>query len=333
MYETFLYNILYGVIKLTINLGNKIINGSFENGFDSWFPVNGVLNASAKTGSLSATLVNGASAPSVNQAVDVEPGAGYYVSVSLKRNGAGISPITVISVNYLDSDINFLGTGLQLVIQEGHFTNEDWSVFEGITTSVPLTAAFAQLSVTFLPSSSASNIVVDDVILMDATLINGVTGPTGATGDTGAMGATGDTGATGATGPGSTLAFTNIAGSTAVDLGAGEVIVASVTAGVTAGDNIKVDYALGYEADFSGAWGVTAEFSLYRDDTQISTRTLQQSGSQAETADFPIADTYVDTAPGTTTSTYDLRVSTTGGTNINSASAINRNLNTILFTT
>jgi hypothetical protein len=76
-----------------IRLGNKIINGSFENGFDSWVTVNAVLNASAKTGSLSAMLVNKVTAPSVQLAVNVEPGAGYYVSVSLKRTGSGISPV------------------------------------------------------------------------------------------------------------------------------------------------------------------------------------------------------------------------------------------------
>jgi hypothetical protein len=101
---------------------------------------------------------------------------------------------------------------------------------------------------------------------------------------------------------------------------------------VITGNLLKVDYALSYEGVFTSNWSVTAEFRLYRDGTLITTRTLNRSGSPAGTNRFPVANTYVDTAPATTSSTYELRVITTAASNLTSATTINRYLNIILFT-
>jgi hypothetical protein len=166
-----------------------------------------------------------------------------------------------------------------------------------------------------------------------ATGVTGATGATGITGLTGATGTTGGvTGATGATGT-PTLAFSNNDGSIAVAPPLNtEVTVASITLNVISGNLLKIDYALAYEAIFSANWTVSVEFRLYRDGTLITVRTLFRIGSQAGTNRFPVANTYVDTAPATTSSTYQLRVITTAASNLTSSTTINRYLNIIQFT-
>jgi hypothetical protein len=81
----------------------------------------------------------------------------------------------------------------------------------------------------------------------------------------------------------------------------------------------------------SAAYSYTAELRIYRDATLIFTRTSSSNGSIVGTFDIDIGDTYVDTAVATTTSTYDLRVIYTATTNITSGSAVNSNLNVIVF--
>ncbi|WP_242980113.1 hypothetical protein [Hungatella xylanolytica] len=107
--------------------------------------------------------------------------------------------------------------------------------------------------------------------------------------------------------------------------------VASTTASVITDNNVKVDYGIDLQNVTTADYSYTAELRLYRDGTLIDTRTSSFSGSVAATQNTAIANTYVDTAPATTTSTYQLRVIYTAATNITSASVINRNLNLIVF--
>ena len=107
--------------------------------------------------------------------------------------------------------------------------------------------------------------------------------------------------------------------------------MASQSIGVTSGQQIKVDYAFGLNSVTTANYTLDAEFRLYRDGVLIATRGLDRVGASAGTQRYPIANTYVDTAVATGTSTYDVRVIITTATNITSSAAINRNLNMIAF--
>ena len=76
---------------------------------------------------------------------------------------------------------------------------------------------------------------------------------------------------------------------------------------------------------------VTFQIRLYRDSTLISTKELDRTLSTAQTALYPVSNTYVDTAIATGTSTYQLRVIFTATNNITSATAVNRDINCITF--
>jgi hypothetical protein len=165
----------------------------------------------------------------------------------------------------------------------------------------------------------------------------GATGADGATGPTGATGADGATGPTGPTGPagegGGTLAYYNNSGSIDVFPPLSmETTVATVTSAVTIGDDVKIDYSLELQPIVTANNSFIAEIRLYRDTTLINTKTVMTMNSSGGTLGIPVAGTYVDTAVSTTTSTYEVRVIVTAATNINSADAVNRNMNLIIFT-
>ncbi|MGV3465179.1 MAG: hypothetical protein ACO1OT_07795, partial [Heyndrickxia sp.] len=142
----------------------------------------------------------------------------------------------------------------------------------------------------------------------------------------------GVTGPTGAMGPSPTLAFQNNTSSIAVypPLNT-EVTVASTTTNTIANQNIKVDYALTLELTTNANNSFTVQVRLYRNTTLLQTRFLIRNQPTAGTARFPIADTYVDTAPTTGPTTYQLRVFTSVATNVTSGNANNRNINVIVF--
>ncbi len=100
--------------------------------------------------------------------------------------------------------------------------------------------------------------------------------------------------------------------------------MASATLAVTAGDELKIDDTFGVNAVTTANWSITFEVRLYRDATLINTVTETRSGSVAGTQTFPVASTYVDTAPATSAaSTYSERVIVTSATNVTSASTGN----------
>ncbi|MZL08806.1 collagen-like protein, partial [Clostridium beijerinckii] len=169
------------------------------------------------------------------------------------------------------------------------------------------------------------------------TGVTGPTGDTGATGPTGDTGVTGPTGDTGVTGPtGATgapqLNFNQIAGGIAVYPPINtEVSVVAVSVPTTAGENIKIDYALAVESVTTANSTETFEARLYRDGTLITTRIIERTIVSAATQRFSISNTFVDTAVITGATTYDVRVIYTTATNVTSAAAFNRNINTITF--
>ena len=107
--------------------------------------------------------------------------------------------------------------------------------------------------------------------------------------------------------------------------------VANVTNAVTAGNDVKVDYSLSLSYITTANYEIAAETRLYRDGTLLETREFNQSGSTAGTHTFAMLGTLVDTAPLTTTSTYEIRVITTTANNVTSGSVATRNMNLIIF--
>lgn len=184
---------------MVTQLKNRILNPNFDSGFTSWNSVNATLNPVKKTGLQSAELLGGFPAASLQQIVAVTAGEGLFLSVSLTKNQAiSVSPVVVITVNYFNAQVSYLGSGLSLVIPQGIFLNSQWETFEAVTSVVPVGASMAQLSFSlFPPSSSVGGILIDNVILMSADSTAGVTGATGATGPQGVQGATGPTGSVG----------------------------------------------------------------------------------------------------------------------------------------
>lgn len=129
-----------------------------------------------------------------------------------------------------------------------------------------------------------------------------------------------------------TLSFSNFSGSVAVFPPMfTETTVTSVSTSVSAGDNLKVDYSLENEFTVTANWGITTEFRLYRDGTLINSKMYSFNGASAGTQRIPVAGTFVDTAPSTTTATYEVRVIITTATNITSVTSANRNMNIITF--
>ena len=127
------------------------------------------------------------------------------------------------------------------------------------------------------------------------------------------------------------MAFNQVAGPIAVPTTGTETTLVSQSVAVTAGQELKIDWATGFEVVNTSNYNVVAEFRTYRDATLISTRILNRTAAAAGTQRFPIANTLVDTAPATASSTYSLRCAITTATNITSGSGNNNNLNIIVF--
>jgi YVTN family beta-propeller protein len=199
---------------MSIQLQNRLLNWSFETGLASWVGINTVAHTRSKEGFGSAEMMGGQAATSLQQIIAVAPGEGLYLSASLARNQAGLSPVVVMTVNFFNSTAQYIGAGLMLIVPLGFFTDQQWHTFEGVTAAAPATTAYAQLSFSLVQMVPACNILVDEVILMRAQDMNGASGATGPTGATGGTGPTGATGATGGTGPTGATGATGSTGST-----------------------------------------------------------------------------------------------------------------------
>lgn len=198
----------------------------------------------------------------------------------------------------------------------------------------------------------------------------GNTGVTGSQGNTGAgqTGATGVTGATGATGAGETGA-TGSQGNTSVT-GAGETratgpqgntgVTGTISASsvffsqpvisqvlsltdpttvltlpipTTAGDVIKIDYAVRVGLSVNAGWSYTFDCTLFRDGVMLGGAPGSSLfGSTAGDLDITIPGTRIDTAVVTGTTTYTVVFSFGGApVNVISALATYRDINAIRF--
>jgi hypothetical protein len=127
------------------------------------------------------------------------------------------------------------------------------------------------------------------------------------------------------------LFFDQTAGAQTLDTAGAETTVATISAPVTVGQEIKIDHALGIETVVTSNWSINLHLRIYRDSTLIHTRSFNRTATTAGTQRFDFADTYVDTAPAEVTSTYDLRVIFTTATNVTSATAFGTDMNLLVF--
>ncbi|MDW2878475.1 MULTISPECIES: hypothetical protein [Bacillaceae] len=100
---------------------------------------------------------------------------------------------------------------------------------------------------------------------------------------------------------------------------------------MTAGQNIKIDYATGIEEIVNANNAITLQIRLYRSGVLLTTRTLSRSLTASGVQRFDVADTFVDTPPVSGTATYELRVLVITAVNVVSGSANNNFLNLIKF--
>ena len=110
-----------------------------------------------------------------------------------------------------------------------------------------------------------------------------------------------------------------------------EVAVATVNIPVTTGLQVKIDYAVSVEVITTSNWAMSFEVRLYRDTTLITTKTFIDSAASAGTHRFSISNTQVDTSVSTETTGYQLRIIFTTATNVATGTALNRNINAIVF--
>lgn len=127
-------------------------------------------------------------------------------------------------------------------------------------------------------------------------------------------------------------AFNQIPGSIAVYPPlATEITLTSIVTSTTAGQSIKIDYALNVSPVVTANSNYTYELRLYRDATLIDVRTISQQHANAGSMSFLNNSTYFDTAISTGASTYSVRVIFTTATNVTSVTADNRSINLISF--
>ena len=107
--------------------------------------------------------------------------------------------------------------------------------------------------------------------------------------------------------------------------------VATVSVPVVTGENVKIDYSVSVEAITTANWATSFEVRLYRDTTLITTKTFIDSAPSAGTHRFSISNTQVDTAVSNETAGYQVRVIFTTATNVATGTALNRNINAIVF--
>ncbi|SEG65321.1 NTTRR-F1 domain, partial [Paenibacillus sp. UNC499MF] len=191
---------------MTVLFNNLIQNGSFELGtMESWGAYNAVATSTnPKVGAYACLMTGGTVGAGIVQAVFALPGESYSLSASFAKTGSGTSPQVNVTLAYYDSSYLFISNGIARTIQQGTLpdvSTGSWKMLYEVTDPVPANAAYASFLVTLSPLANSSNVLVDEVVVMNASSsASGATGATGAPGPAGPTGVTGPAGATGATG-------------------------------------------------------------------------------------------------------------------------------------
>ncbi|MGG4401550.1 collagen-like triple helix repeat-containing protein, partial [Paenibacillus amylolyticus] len=160
---------------------------------------------------------------------------------------------------------------------------------------------------------------------------SGVTGATGATGTTGATGATGATGSTAASAPADSSLFANSQTAALALPLTGETTIQTLNVPVVAGQRVKIDNSTQVAVVVGSNWSIAYNVNLRRNGVLINQLQLSRTGNASGTLRFLSSNTYVDTAPATTTNVYTVSIEFTTTSNVTSASAEVRNINAIRF--
>jgi hypothetical protein len=130
------------------------------------------------------------------------------------------------------------------------------------------------------------------------------------------------------------LFFVGITGAEGLAAGVAESVMTVSNVAVTAGELIKIDYALQLNATISvGDVNLTVNFALLRNSTTIQTFQFQRTGlALGDVVAEPINYTFVDTAPSTSTFSYSLQLTYTAtGLGTAAVSVEERYMNVIRF--
>lgn len=155
-----------------MSFNNLIVNGGFETSLLSpWTGLGAEVTAAfSHTGIFSVQLSGDTVNAFIAQSVPATPGQTFEFLASLAKIGPLPSPNVGIVITYFDSLSNFLGTGLNIIIPTGHLpdvTTEDWLTVYETTLPVPAEAAQALVVITKLAQPGTSDVVVDDVALLE----------------------------------------------------------------------------------------------------------------------------------------------------------------------
>jgi hypothetical protein len=168
-----------------MSLNNLVVNGDFASGsLLPWLSLNAqITGVNSHSGLYSARLQGGNASAYLIQYLSVTPGEKYELLLSLAKAGAAQSPPVNISISYYDDSNNFLGYGLNENVYVNRLPNgttAEW-ITDYFTTTivVPPTASLAALAIFKIPQSGSSDLLVDDIALLEATGAQGPQGPPG----------------------------------------------------------------------------------------------------------------------------------------------------------
>jgi hypothetical protein len=176
---------------LTFN--NLVINGDFEIGSLSPWDSEGasITGENSHSGLYSVRLAGGTDTAYLTQLVPVTPGENYELFTSLAKVGGAPSPFVSVSLFYLDGSFNIVGYDLVDDVYENRLPNgvaAEWITVYHLTSVVPQSATQALIAIYKAPEAGTSDLLVDDVQLLEATGSQGPAGPTGPTGPAGEYG-------------------------------------------------------------------------------------------------------------------------------------------------
>jgi hypothetical protein len=101
---------------------------------------------------------------------------------------------------------------------------------------------------------------------------------------------------------------------------------------VIAGQRIKIDNSTQLLITVSSNWNVAYNINLRRNGILINQLLLARTGNAGGNLRFLSSNTYIDTAPDTTTHVYTVSISFITASAVVSSSAEVRNINAIVFT-
>ncbi|PKM94267.1 MAG: hypothetical protein CVU84_12480 [Firmicutes bacterium HGW-Firmicutes-1] len=155
-----------------MSFNDQIVNGGFETAaLFPWISSGATITSQfSHSGFFAARLAGGFSSSFILQFLPVPPEQSFEFLVSLTRIGAASNPLTSLFIGYLDAANNFLGQGLSVTIPEGNLpqaSSKDWLTIYETTDPSPVGTTQAMVLISTLAQAGTSDIVVDDVSLLE----------------------------------------------------------------------------------------------------------------------------------------------------------------------